>query len=134
MQVSGPARISRAPAPREGAPPVLKDEYAAHDFVIICDIGPNRLTSIRLQPYSGGMISEFQDLSEKVDQLAELTHLLRRENAELRQTNAALQADNAQYAERMREAQQRVLALLEKIPELVQAGLAEASLEHRELQ
>ncbi|MES2743670.1 MAG: DUF904 domain-containing protein [Pseudomonadota bacterium] len=80
------------------------------------------------------MISEFQDLSEKVDQLAELTHLLRRENAELRQTNAALQADNAQYAERMREAQQRVLALLEKIPELVQAGLAEASLEHRELQ
>ncbi|MET3132493.1 cell division protein ZapB [Oxalobacteraceae bacterium GrIS 1.11] len=86
-----------------------------------------RLTAIRLQPYSGGMISEFQELSDKVALLAEMTHALRRENAFLRQANAVLGAENAVYVQRMSEAQQRVEALLEKIPELVQAGLAEAA-------
>jgi cell division protein ZapB len=74
------------------------------------------------------MISEFQDLSNKIDLLAEMTQALRRENAALRQANAVLTAENTGYAQRMGEAQQRVQALLEKIPELVQAGLAEAGL------
>ena len=87
------------------------------------------MTGLRLQPYSGGMISDFQELSDKIDLLAEMTHALRRENAYLRQANASLGAANAQYVQRMDEAQQRVAALLEKIPELVQAGLAEAAAE-----
>jgi cell division protein ZapB len=62
------------------------------------------------------MISEFQQLSQKVDQLAELTLLLRRENAELRLRVVALTVDNAAAAERRQEAYQRVSALLEKIP------------------
>ena len=78
------------------------------------------------------MISEFQELSDKIGQLAEMTHALRRENAQLRQANAALAAENTVYVERMGEAQQRVLALLEKIPELVQAGLAQAADEEKE--
>jgi FtsZ-binding cell division protein ZapB len=75
------------------------------------------------------MISEFQELADKIDQLAAMTQALRRENAYLRQVNSTLAAENAAYADRMGEAQQRVAALLEKIPELVQAGLAEAAAE-----
>jgi len=62
------------------------------------------------------MISEFQDLSDKIDRLAEMTASLRRENANLRQTNALLLADNGAYVELLAEAQRRVVALLEKIP------------------
>eukprot|EP01034_Spumella_vulgaris_P041256 gene41256-51074_t len=40
------------------------------------------------------MISEFQELSDKIDQLAEMSLALRRENAQLRHANAALAADN----------------------------------------
>lgn len=67
------------------------------------------------------MISEFQDLSNKIDLLADMIHMLRRENAELRQTNAALNADHALHVQRMCEVQQRVEALLEKVPDLMQA-------------
>jgi cell division protein ZapB len=62
------------------------------------------------------MISEFQDLSDKIDRLAELTASLRRENATLRQSNALLSAENEAYMERLSEAQRRVEALLVKIP------------------
>ena len=62
------------------------------------------------------MISEFLALSEKVSQLAELTHALRTENAELRMKCAALTGDNADLARRMQEAHQRVALLLDKIP------------------
>jgi len=65
--------------------------------------------------YSGGMISDFQELADKIEQLAELTHNLRRENAQLRQANAALVAENISYQHRLGEAHQRVTALLEKI-------------------
>lgn len=75
------------------------------------------------------MISEFNELSDKIGLLAEMTHALRRENAQLRKDNIALAAENAQYVQRMREAQERVEALLEKIPELVQAGLEQAAIE-----
>ena len=64
------------------------------------------------------MISDFQELSDKIAQLAELTHSLRRENAQLRQANSALVAENAGYQHRLAEAHQRVSALLEQIPPL----------------
>lgn len=66
--------------------------------------------------YSGGMISEFHSLSEKIDQLAELAQSLRRENAELRLNVAAASAENADLSRRMQEAYKRIAALLEKIP------------------
>ena len=68
--------------------------------------------------YSGGMISEFQELSDKIDQLAEMTNALRRENAQLRQANAALVVENMGYQRRLHEASDRIVALLEKVPSL----------------
>lgn len=76
----------------------------------------NRLTKNRPRPYSIGMISEFNDLSDKIDRLAELTQSLRRENATLRQSNALLAAENIAFMERLSEAQRRVEALLATIP------------------
>ena len=64
------------------------------------------------------MISEFQELSDKIDQLAEMTVALRRENAQLRQANAALVVENMGYQRRLSEASGRVEALLEQIPAL----------------
>ena len=66
--------------------------------------------------YSFGMIADFQELSDKIDRLAELTHALRRENSQLRQANAALVAENMDYQRRLGEAHARVMALLDKIP------------------
>ncbi|MFL6656580.1 MAG: hypothetical protein ACJ8GW_00770 [Massilia sp.] len=63
------------------------------------------------------MISEFTDLSDKIDRLAALTLSLRRENAALRQSNAALAADNEAFMARLAQAQERVEALLATIPE-----------------
>lgn len=62
------------------------------------------------------MISEFDLLSEKINQLAELAQSLRRENADLRLNIATVAAENADLSRRMLEAYQRVSALLEKIP------------------
>ena len=62
------------------------------------------------------MISEFQDLSDKIDRLAELTAALRRENATLRQANAVLGTENAGYTALLTEAQRRVGALIDSIP------------------
>jgi cell division protein ZapB len=62
------------------------------------------------------MISEFNDLSDKINLLAELTQSLRRENAALRQSNALLAAENEAFMERLSEAQLRVEALLATIP------------------
>lgn len=78
------------------------------------------LTAIPLHNYSGEMISDFHDLSEKISQLAALTQSLRSENAELRLRSVALEAENADLARRMQEAHDRVSALLEKIPAPVQ--------------
>ncbi|NVD73607.1 hypothetical protein D0T25_01875 [Duganella sp. BJB488] len=64
------------------------------------------------------MIPDFQELSDKIDQLAEMTHALRRENTELRQINAALVVENLGYRRQLTEAAGRVEALLEKIPAL----------------
>lgn len=77
----------------------------------------NLLTEIPRQPYSYGMISEFQELSDKIDLLAELTLALRRENAALRQSNASLTRENQKVLERMSEVQLRVEQLLGQLPE-----------------
>ena len=71
-----------------------------------------------MRPYSGGMISDIQELADKIEQLADMTQALRRENAQLRQANAALVVENMGYQRRLSEASDRVEALLEKIPAL----------------
>ena len=68
--------------------------------------------------YSGGMIADFQELSDKIEQLAEMAQALRRENAQLRQANAAMVVENLGYQKRLAEAHARVSALLEHIPPL----------------
>ena len=62
------------------------------------------------------MISEFQDLSDKIDRLAQLTQSLRAENYLLRQANHLLSVENVAFKERLLEAQRRVEALLEQLP------------------
>lgn len=62
------------------------------------------------------MISEFQDLSDKIDRLAQLTQSLRAENYLLRQANSLLSAENLAFKERLIEAQHRVEALLGQFP------------------
>jgi len=62
------------------------------------------------------MISDFQMLSEKIDQLAALTQALRSENAELRLRSSSLVEENAELAHRMQEAHDRVAALIESMP------------------
>jgi hypothetical protein len=62
------------------------------------------------------MISEFQDLSDKIDRLARLTQSLRSENYLLRQANSLLSAENVAFKDRMLEAQRRVEALLAQLP------------------
>ena len=76
----------------------------------------NLLTANRLPYYSGGMITEFHLLSQKIDQLADLTHALRRENAQLRLKSATVIAENAELSRRIEAAHQRVSALMEKFP------------------
>lgn len=75
----------------------------------------NLLTQIRKPNYSDEMISDFHQLSEKITQLAELAHSLRRENADLRLQSALVKAENAELGKRMQEAHQRVAALLDQI-------------------
>lgn len=84
-------------------------------------MGPRARDSVDGAPraaYSGGMISDFQELSDKIDQLADMTNALRRENAQLRQANAALVVENMGYQRRLSEASAKVVALLEKVPAL----------------
>lgn len=73
------------------------------------------------------MNSEFHLLSEKIDKLAELTQFLRRENAELRLKITALSSENATLAEKMQQAQQRVSAILEQLPDPQQQQSEEAA-------
>lgn len=62
------------------------------------------------------MISDFKHLLEKIQQLADMTALLRRENADLRQQAATLQLHNAELASRMQDAHERVLAVMRRLP------------------
>lgn len=61
------------------------------------------------------MISEFQDLSDKIDRLAKVAQSLRSENYLLRQANALLSAENVDFKNRLLAAQQRVEALLAQL-------------------
>jgi FtsZ-binding cell division protein ZapB len=74
------------------------------------------LTEIHSRDYSAAMISEFEKLLEKIGQLSELAQALRRENASLRIEMAALTDENSKMASRMKEAHERVSALLQSIP------------------
>lgn len=62
------------------------------------------------------MISEFQDLSDKIERLAELVVSLRAENAQLRQTNLVLNEVNMALVERIVEVQHKVEAVIEQLP------------------
>ena len=62
------------------------------------------------------MISEFEKLLDKIGQLSELAQALRRENASLRIEMTALADENARMSSRMKEAHERVSALLQTIP------------------
>ncbi|MGX4640786.1 hypothetical protein [Massilia sp. SYSU DXS3249] len=74
------------------------------------------------------MISEFQDLSDKIEQLAALVGTLRNENAQLLQTNVLLNEVNTALVERLVEAQNRIEAVIAQLPapESDEAGDAEA--------
>jgi uncharacterized protein (TIGR02449 family) len=61
------------------------------------------------------MISEFQELSDKIDRLAQMTEALRSENYLLRQANALLSAENVDFKHRLLQAQQRVEAMLAEL-------------------
>lgn len=77
----------------------------------------NRLTPKRLRHYSGEMIEDFSLLAQKIDQLAELTQLLRRENAVLRAETVLLGEQNSELRQRMQQAHERVADLLSRIPD-----------------
>jgi len=62
------------------------------------------------------MISEFQDLSDKIERLAQLTQSQRAEIYLLRQANGLLGTENSALKERLVQAQQRVEALLAHFP------------------
>lgn len=66
--------------------------------------------------YSCGMTSEFDQLSDKINQLVQLVQSLRQQNAGLHQQIDALNASNAALAARMSEAHDRVVAVLEQLP------------------
>ena len=72
------------------------------------------------------MISEFHDLSDKIDQLAALTQTLRTENYLLRQANTLLSAENLAFQQRLAEAQRRVEALLTQLPPVATPQAADA--------
>ena len=62
------------------------------------------------------MISEFEQVLGKIGQLSELTQALRQENAALRSQMTSLADENLRLASRMKEAHERVSALLQSIP------------------
>ncbi|MGB9110954.1 MAG: hypothetical protein WCC39_19885 [Telluria sp.] len=61
------------------------------------------------------MISEFQELSDKIDRLAQLVQALRSENYLLRQANTLLSTENVDFKNRLLQAQQRVEAMLDQL-------------------
>ncbi len=83
----------------------------------------NVLTGLRLRLYSSGMTVEFNLLAEKISQLAEMAQTLRRENADLRRSVAAVAAENADLSQRMDSAHERVTALLAQMPDEMDAEM-----------
>ena len=62
------------------------------------------------------MNSEFQQLAQKVEQLALLAKTMRAENTELRLKVAELTSENSIMATRIQQAHDRVTDILEKLP------------------
>lgn len=62
------------------------------------------------------MIYEFQDLSDKINQLANLVASLRAENGLLRQANTLLEGENLDFKIRLSEGQRRLVKVLESLP------------------
>ena len=62
------------------------------------------------------MISDFELLAEKIDQLAELTVTLRRENAMLRRRNTELLSEQKMVNERLQQARERLAGLISALP------------------
>lgn len=69
------------------------------------------------------MISEFQQLAQKVDQLAALIQAMRGENSDLRRQVVELTATNTELEARIQQAHDRVTIVLDKLPHS-QQGLA----------
>ena len=74
------------------------------------------MTEIHSRDYSAAMISEFEQLLGKIGQLSELTQALRQENAALRAQMSTLADENSRLASRIRDAHERVSALLQSMP------------------
>lgn len=71
------------------------------------------------------MIPDFELLSQKVGELAELAHAMRRENAALRAQLVALGVQNSSLAARMEQAHERVSTLLEQLPGEIDSSSSE---------
>lgn len=65
------------------------------------------------------MISDFDLLAEKIEQLAELTATLRRENAALRRRNAELIGEQGMINERLQQARERIAGLISTLPSML---------------
>ncbi len=74
------------------------------------------MTEIPSADYSAGMLPDFSSLLDKVRQLAELSQSLRRENADLRASMVTLTEENARLSARIKEAHDRVAALIDAMP------------------
>ena len=62
------------------------------------------------------MLFDFDSLTEKINQLVDMTLLLRRENAELRTRNAELVNEHKIMSDRMEQARERVTVLIGSLP------------------
>lgn len=62
------------------------------------------------------MISDFELLAEKVNQLADLTITLRKENTALRIRNAELVREQNMINERLQQARERITGLINRLP------------------
>jgi cell division protein ZapB len=63
------------------------------------------------------MEAELNTLDEKINQLVQLCHRLRRDNHELRQQLAAAQNENKQLTDKIGTARARLEGLLSRLPE-----------------
>ena len=62
------------------------------------------------------MISDFQQLAQKVEQLAEQANRMRAENTDLRLKLAELTSANSAMSTRIQQAHERVTEVLAKLP------------------
>ena len=63
------------------------------------------------------MEAELNTLDEKISQLVQLCHRLRRDNNELRQQLAAAQSESKRLTDKIESARSRLESLLSRLPE-----------------